>query len=153
MEEISLENKANKYDLLKEFIDNKIPLINQKLDEINLILEEINPVVNITKTRRKINKGLSTININNIIYNELREEKITDITTEEIGNRFNISKTASNTVTKLLRKRKDIQTRYEGKKIILYYFKSKQLEKDVEIFPDVKIQKITEIMRWKNGNR
>ena len=109
-----LQVKAEKYDNIKVFIEDKSTLINQKIDEIKSILNEINPSI-IFKDKKHYEsrrEGLVPKVIVEVV-NYLRENKV-EISSTEIKGKWNI--TSGGTTQKILtvlKENKNIKVRLD----------------------------------------
>ena len=127
-----LEIKAEKYENLKGFINDKLPKIHEKLKEIHVILNEVNPVLSISKGTigTTFKKGQRMERVNEI-YKDMIENE-TEYTREDIERKYDINKGSAYSIFLILGKMKGISTRFDSKIKILFYYKSSRNQEELK---------------------
>jgi len=89
---------------------------------------------------KKCNKSSSRTEKVDELYNYLANNLDTEIDSDFIMNKYNISSSSATVISQELRKREGIETRLEGKRLYLYYFKTKNNQDNLtEIALETKI--------------
>lgn len=125
----SLEKEQGKYKNVKEFIEVKIPLIQQKIGEINLLLREINPKIKIVGERNSTARWLS---VADTLYQRLLKEEIQQISLEQVESEFGLSSSVASRALIQLETKAGIKTRYEGRKKHCFYHKTSDFNQIVK---------------------
>lgn len=141
-----LEQKAIKYDELKEIFDTQINKIFKLTEEIQKEIEDINPFLKLKKKNKKESYGKRNERVEQL-FNELKENDSMQITLSDIERRFDLSPTGAQLLATDLKKCNGIMTRLDGKRLFIYYFKSKVDKDNIELSENTKVQSKISYMR------
>ncbi len=111
-----LEEKAEKYDSIKEFMDKKVKAIDEKINEIKVILNDFNPQIVIGKRLYRRANIINEIHRKVVLF--LRENKNKCFSASELAIKFEIDNGGSmSKLTKYLRKNKDIKVEQDPNRL------------------------------------
>lgn len=144
-----LEITERKYIQLKEFVSTEVRSIYEHLNEIEIILKKISPQLSLssisTRNGRKNSDSSEekTLELSKI-YSELAEEKLFQISNDEIAQRLNLSN-VSGLYAKYLpifKKLPGINVRKDGKTNVWFYIKTKDTTELKDYFPKEIVENI-----------